>query len=133
MESADGTDEAASVVLDIGGDVGALVVHTDASLRGVEIEISPNDGHGHDVFQAEHPHEHTHADGHTHTHAHTPGTTHVEVLGRRVGDEIRYAAIYPGLREGDYTLWNPDGTAAHTVRVVGGEVVELDWGAPGVD
>ena len=124
-------NEAATVVLDIGGDVGALILHTDASLHNVEIEISPNDDSGEDVFQAEHPHEaeqpheHTHDDGHTH--AHTPGTTHVAVLERNLGCEVRYAAIYPGLREGEYTLWNQDGTAAETVRIVGGEVTELDW------
>ena len=131
MSDANGPDQAAMVVLDIGGDVGALIVHTDASMHLVEIEISPNDEHGMDVFQAEHPHEaeHTHDDGegHSHTHAHTPGTTHVAVHERRLGNETRYAAIYPGLREGDYTLWNQDRTPAATVHIIGGKVVELDW------
>ncbi len=30
-----------SVMLDIGGDIGALVLHTSAEMLGVEIEISP--------------------------------------------------------------------------------------------
>ena len=120
----------AGVVLDIGGDIGALIVHTDASMHLVEIEISPDDESGEDVFQAEHPHEaeHSHEDGHSHTHVHhTPGTTHVAVHERQMPDGAVYAAIYPGLREGAYTLWNADGTPADTVHIVGGTVVELDW------
>ena len=33
------------VVLEIGGNLGALVVHTDADMHGVEIEISPEHDH----------------------------------------------------------------------------------------
>ena len=142
--------EFGTVVLDIGGDVGALILFTDAAMNHVEIEIMPNDEQGLDVFQAEHPHEaepvdehshtdehthehthdeHTHEDGHTHahTHAHTPGTTHVAVQERRFGDTVRYSAIYPGLREGSYTLLNQDGTPADVVQIIGGRVVQVDW------
>src|SRR5207244_9308988 len=45
------------VVLDIGKDLGALIVHTDAAMLGVEIEISPtgeDDRRSHkDVLQRE--------------------------------------------------------------------------------
>lgn len=128
-----GRDDA-SVVLDIGGDIGALIVHTDPSMHLVEIEISPDDEAGSDVFQAEHPHEpehtheHSHEDGHTHSHVHhTPGTTHVAVHKREMTSGVSYAAVYPGLRQGDYTLWNADGSPAESVHIEGGTVVELDW------
>ena len=68
-------------------------------------------------------HTHTH-DGHAHTHSQR---THVAVRERRGPAGIRFAAIYPGLREGEYTVWGLDGTPADTVRIVGGEVAQLDW------
>ncbi|MET0521219.1 MAG: hypothetical protein ABW156_04495, partial [Jiangellaceae bacterium] len=42
-----------SVLLDIGGDVGAVVVLMPAEMEGVEVEIRPEDGHGRD-----HHHDH---------------------------------------------------------------------------
>ncbi len=128
-----GPSQDGTVVLDIGGDVGALVLLTDASLLGAEIEINPLDASGGDVFQETHPHEpasghtHDHGDGHVHTHAHHPDRTHVAVRERLAPDGVRYAAIYPGLRAGGYQLWNVDGTPADVVQIIGGEVAQLDW------
>ena len=111
-----------TVVLDIGGDVGALILLTPESLSGAEIEISPLSEGALDVFQRDHPHEHT-----EHAHHHHPDRTHVEVLPRRMPSGIRYAAVYPGLVGGTYQLWNVDGTPADVVHVVGGEVIQIDW------
>lgn len=126
-ESQLGATDDGTVMLDIGGDIGALIIMTDASMHRAEIEISPASEGAEDVFQRDHgpaAHEHSHG-GHVHTHR--PGTTHVAVRERRGPGGVRYAAIYPGLREGDYTVWAQDGTPAETVHVTGGEVVQLDW------
>jgi hypothetical protein len=89
-----------TVVLDIGQDVGALIIYTEAALRGREIEVSP------------------------------PGTAarvHVEVLERRVHDRPVFAAVFPGLRAGDYDIWRNATDISGTVTIVGGEVATVDW------
>ena len=126
------------VVLDIGGAIGALIVTAPASMEGVEVEIAPagarsgEPDEGGDWWEGEwHSHAHTHAHAHAneggepHTHRAWP---HVAVVGRPHGDEIAYAAVYPGLREGSYELWEI-GTDAPIVgaTVTGARVTELDW------
>ena len=66
------------VVLDIGDDIGALIVHTTEELRGREIEASP---HGHDWLG-----------------------THTAVLERRLGGRTLFAAVFPALPAGAYTI-----------------------------
>lgn len=123
-----GPSDDGTVMLDIGGDIGALILHTNADLLRAEIEISPADGTAEDVFQRDHPHDHPHGDDHAHSHSHDgPPRTHVAVRERRGAAGIRYAAIYPGLRQGDYTLWGVDGQPRDTVHINGGEVTEIDW------
>jgi hypothetical protein len=91
------------VVLDIGGDVGALIVHAPANLLGTEIEISPA---GEDDRRS-----------------------HKDVLERRMGDRPAYTAVFDGLREGAYTLWSRDVPRARDVRITGGAIAEVDWRA----
>jgi hypothetical protein len=111
-----------TVMLDIGGDRGALIIMTGPDLHLAEIELSPvGDERAHTPVQ---PHDH--GDGHAHTHAH-PHRTHVAVRERRGPTGIRYAAIYPSLTEGEYTVWDLDGTPRDTVRITGGEVTQFDW------
>lgn len=110
-----------TVVLDIGGDVGALILLAPESLAGVEIEISPVK-HDHD-----HGHDHGHEDhGRDHGHDHGP-RTHVAVRERRGDSGVRFAAIYPELHAGEYTLWNVNGEPAETVSILGGEITQIDW------
>lgn len=118
--STDGT-----VVLDIGGDIGALILHTGPDLLLAEIEISRVDGTP-PLADEHHDHGHEHGTEHSHDHAH-PARTHVAVRERHGPAGVRYAAIYPGLRSGEYTIWGTDGEATDTVTIVGGEVAELDW------
>jgi hypothetical protein len=89
-----------TVVLDIGKDVGALIIYTTAELRGREIEVSPRG---------------------------SATRVHVEVLERRIRHQPVYAAVFPGLRAGDYDIWEnfPDHSGA--VTIVGGAVVTVDW------
>jgi hypothetical protein len=67
-----------SVVLDIGEDVGALVLYTPPSLHGAEIEVSPLDANGRRVHSA--------------------------VLERSVDGRVLYAATYPELQVGEYEV-----------------------------
>ena len=98
-----GPSDNATVMLDIGGDLGALIITTAESLLLAEIEVS-------------------HADADPH--AHRP---HVAVRERRGPGGVQYAAIYPSLPSGDYTVWGLDGQPADKVQIVGGEVAQLDW------
>jgi hypothetical protein len=66
------------VVLDIGDTVGALVLYTDSSRHGQEIEVSPL---GSDARRV-----------------------HSAVLERGVNGRTLYAAVYPELEAGDYEV-----------------------------
>ncbi len=89
------------VVLDIGGEIGALILHTDSDLHGVEIEISPD---GDDRSRS-----------------------HKQVLERSIAGRPAFTAVYDGLREGAYTLWVADEPRARGVEIRGGEIAKLDW------
>jgi len=93
-----------AAVLDIGGDVGALVLYTDARFAETEIEISPE---GVD-------------DARVHTAIH-------ERPGAASGAEPVFAGIFPALKAGRYRIWAPDAGLPDRVTVVGGEVGEVDW------
>lgn len=124
------------VTLDIGGDIGAVVLLASASMVGAEIEIcpsgsrqqTPDDGVGwwHGDW-----HSHSHAEGDTSEHRHDPAWPHVAVLGRPTANGTEYSAVYPGLREGRYDLWQrPNEPTALTVAVTGSQVTTARW--PGV-
>jgi hypothetical protein len=89
--SLDGT-----VILDIGNDVGALVLHTSGEWLGREIDLLPDDRSV--------PH------------------THSAVRERRSPDGSAYAAIYPQLLAGRYTLED----SRQRITIVGGRVTEID-------
>ncbi|MBV9132921.1 MAG: phospholipase [Chloroflexi bacterium] len=84
------------VVLDIGGDVGALVLYTSPALHGHEIEVAPL---GSDARRV-----------------------HSAVLERSIGGRTVYAAVYPELQAGDYEVCCADST---TFTIVGGAVSEV--------
>jgi hypothetical protein len=88
-------------VLNIGGDIGALILYTGPEFLEAEIEISPVDD--------------------------DRGRVHTAVHERRVGDRTVYAGIYPELRAGDYRVWADDPGLPDRVTIVGGEVTKLDW------
>ncbi len=118
-----------AVMLDIGGDVGAIVVHLDASWEGAEIEIEALGGaSGPALPEHEHPHhlQHQHQHEHEHGHGH-PHRPHVAVVGRPTGRDVLYSAVFPELTQGRYALGQAGQPAAVEVEVTGGQVTELVW------
>lgn len=101
-----------SVLLDIGGDVGALVVTMPATMVDVEVEIRP-EGHSADPGA-----------GHHHHHP------HVAVVERPVRGAVVPSLVFGELVEGRYELY-VKGTddVRLTVGVVGGEVATSTWPA----
>jgi hypothetical protein len=89
------------VVLDIGEDVGALIVHAPPMLVGTEVEISPADQDAR--------------------------RSHKDVLERRINGRPAYTAVFDGLREGTYTLWSHDVARTRGVAITGGTIAEIDW------
>jgi hypothetical protein len=104
-EHVPGPSRAGSVVLDLGVGVGALLLDAPAELDGQEIEISPADS--------------------------GPGSprTHSLVRERRTGAGTGYAAVYPGLAEGVYTIWRDADAPVATVTIDGGRVTSYRWHA----
>jgi len=91
-----------TVVLNLGPGVGALVLNTPADLNGREIEISRDAVAG-------------------------ARRTHSQVRERPTPAGTRFAALYPDLPAGSYTIWHDQTTAVGTVTVVGGEVASFNW------
>jgi ABC-type Zn2+ transport system substrate-binding protein/surface adhesin len=87
------------VVVDIGGDVGALIVRLDRALLGSEL--------------------HLRQDGWTHT-------VHTGVWDRPLGADMVTVAVYPALVEGTYEILGRDGAVRRVVGIEGGQVAELD-------
>jgi hypothetical protein len=89
-----------SVILELGADVGAIIVQTPPDLAGREIEISPSAG---------------------------GPRTHSLVRERRTAAGASYAAVYPAVCAGKYTVWREDGISAGQLAVHGGQVSQFSW------
>jgi hypothetical protein len=95
-----------AVMLEIGGDVGALVVAMPESMVDVEVEVRRV---GADP-DAHHP--------------------HVAVVSRPTQSGVQPSLVYPDLHAGDYDLYvRPGDDVAMTVTVTGGEVISVWWPA----
>lgn len=128
------------VLLDIGGDVGAIVLHLPASMEGAEIAIVRVDD-GPDtttrfvtqplaVDHAAMP-DHHHAGAHHHHEHHAElGHAHVAVVARPTPAGVRHSAVFPGLVAGVYELGQHTGDLRLRVEVAGGSVTDATW--PGV-
>ena len=103
-EPAAGPSGSGTVVLELGPGVGALVLHTPADMNGEEIEVSL-----------------TGTDGRR---------THSMVRPRHVPAGTQYAAVYPGLPVGDYTIWRPDGSPATSVVISESTATTTHWPLP---
>ena len=89
------------VMVDVGPGAGALVIYAGDELRGQEIEISPK---GTDAKRV-----------------------HTDVLRRRTAAGYVCAAVFGSLAEGEYRLWHRSRPDPASVRIVGGQVTEVDW------
>ena len=90
-------------MLDIGEELGALIVHTDPAMHGVEIEISPA--------------------------ADDARRSHKQVLERSMGADPAFTAVFDGLAAGGYTLWVDNEVRARNVLVEAAGIADLDWRA----
>jgi hypothetical protein len=90
-----------SVVMEVGGDVGALVVYTGDGLAGHEIELARRGERVQFV--------------------------HTEVRERRLPDGAIFAGVFPALPAGAYTLLAVKQFPAIDVDVEGGRVAECSW------
>jgi hypothetical protein len=89
------------VVLDIGGNTGALLIFTAASRAGDEIEVCPA--------------------------SEWWRRTHAQVHARFVGETTLYAAVYPELEAGNYVCCGEACDTNPAFTIIGGEVTQLDW------
>ncbi len=101
-EHAAGPTGPGTVVLELGADIGALILYTPADLDGTEIEISR---HGDPAGRR----------------------THAQVRQRHVANVTRYAAVYSNLRAGEYTIWRDEDRPAATVTIAGGQITSCRW------
>ena len=101
-ETSPGPSRPGSVVLDIGGDTGALIIIAPASMDGHEIHVSP-------LGQPPAP------------------RTHAVVRERRLARADCHAAVYPALAGGEYTVWQDRHTPAGHVVIRGGAVTSYRW------
>ena len=113
-------------MLDIGGDIGALVVTMPSSMAGVEIEIAPE---GSALPDPHHRHDHSHDHGHQHGHGHEQGhRPHVAVVNRPTADGAVPSLVFPELVEGSYELFDKgEDEVLAIAEIVGGRVTFLDW------
>jgi hypothetical protein len=101
-EPATGPSGPGTVVLDLGAGTGALILYTPAELDGAEIEISPDDAPG-------------------------ARRTHSAVRQRHLPGATTYAAVYPALPAGQYTIWRDEHCPAATATITGGQVTSCHW------
>ncbi len=88
-------------VLDIGEDIGALVIYTREELRGNELEVSLK---GSDTKR-----------------------THTAVHERRFNGRTVFAGVFPALPAGEYKIWWDEPQPTHEVTIIGSHVAEVDW------
>ncbi|SNY69565.1 phospholipase [Paractinoplanes atraurantiacus] len=90
-----------TVMLDIGGDIGALIIHTDPRWHGHEIEVSPADNPSH--------------------------RTHAAVRARHTSGGVTYCAVIDALPSGSYLIWQASVNPLTHLAVRGGAVTEYTW------
>ena len=89
------------VVLDIGGDTGALVVYGTEDQIDTPIEVSPAGADDQRVHQ--------------------------HILERPMPGGTSYAAVFDRIKQGEYTLWMHGEARERNVAIAGGHVAQVDW------
>ncbi|HEY0754213.1 MAG TPA: hypothetical protein VGD98_09645 [Ktedonobacteraceae bacterium] len=88
-------------VLDIGGDVGALIIYCRPELRGQQIDLSLREREWQRI--------------------------HTDVLERRVNQHSVFAALFLALAAGDYLIWGNGAQPIGEISISGGQVAEINW------
>jgi hypothetical protein len=88
-------------VLDIGEEVGALIIHCRPELRGRQIDVSRRRREWQRI--------------------------HTDVLERRVENRSIFAALFMALPADDYVIWGNSAAPIGEVTITGGQVAEIDW------
>jgi len=88
------------VVMDIGGDIGGLIVRLDDALEGTELPIEFADDPKRDI--------------------------HTGVWRRSLGGQTVVVAVYPELRQGSYRIHPGEGHSGAQLEIIGGQVAQLD-------
>ncbi len=88
-------------VLDIGEDVGALIIYCRSELRGRQIDVSRRGREWQRI--------------------------HTDVLERRVGHRSLFTALFMALPADDYVIWGNRAEPIGEVTITGGQVAEIDW------
>lgn len=96
-----GASGSGTVVLELGPGKGALVLIASPELDGAEVDISLA---GTDSYR-----------------------THSIVRRRHVAGGTQYAAVYPSLPPGSYTVWRAPGDPLTTAIITSGTVTMTDW------
>lgn len=89
------------VVLDIGGQIGALIVYAEAELLDTPIEVSPADA--------------------------DEQKSHQHILERQMPGKTTYAAVFDKITEGKYTLWLHGQPRLREFEITAATVNEVDW------
>jgi hypothetical protein len=86
--------------MDIGGDIGGLIVRLDDALEGTELPIEFADDPKQDI--------------------------HTGVWRRSLGGQTVVVAVYPELREGSYRIHPGNNHVGAQLEITGGQVAHLD-------
>ena len=86
--------------MDIGGDIGGLIVRLDECLEGTELPIEFADDPQRDI--------------------------HTGVWRRSIGHETVVVAVFPELREGGYRIHSGEAHSGAHIHVTGGCIAEID-------
>jgi hypothetical protein len=90
-----------TVVLDIGDDIGALVVHVPARFAGRELSLARR--------------------------GETAEFVHTEVRERQMPEGSVYAAVYIAVPHGEYTVLDAPAGVPSDVEITAGRVSQLHW------
>jgi hypothetical protein len=88
-------------VLDIGDDIGALIIYSRRELCGRQIDVSPQ--------------------------GRTWQRIHTDILERRVDGSSVFAALFLSLLADEYIIWGAGARAVGEITITGGQVAEVDW------
>ncbi len=88
-------------VLDIGDEIGALILYSRHELCGRQIDVSPR--------------------------GRTWQRIHTDILERRVDGYPVFAALFLSLPADDYIIWGESSRPVGEITIAGGQVAEVDW------